>query len=370
MSGTEADNDDLIPLFGHKPRAPLPVDFSTLKRKKPHPDNASDKNRFYRGANDEEVVIDEDLLSEDELLYGEQEDQYEEADSRTKRQRVQESTTREIIARTTIRQRERARQKLSRDQKRLAAVLRQQDLTNGDLLQRYANDEEHLISIPVKSPYQSFVTETLGPEEPRINCFGCTKGVGLARIAPRAIGNLERMIKETISTQDIWTACVMISQHYEEEIRIPSNAARNPKLEAELPQWSERSVHDHLTSHTLEPSFVLFKCIMEIREHLKIITSSGLYRVPKEVYASGRPIELSDLVIDDKRHKQFIETNKLLMQAMSQRPDRMMFNNSNYNLTSTPQQIVVQKTTAVAVEAQDSVFRRTDLTEKATYKQV
>jgi hypothetical protein len=107
---------------------------------------------------------------------------------------------------------------------------------------------------------------------------------------------------------------------------------------------------------------------MELREHLQIITSSGLYRVPKEIYATGRPIELSDYVIDDKRHKQLIETTRALTQLMNQKPDKMMFNNANFSLHNTPQQIIVQKTSAKAVVAQDSIFRKTDLTEKTTYK--
>lgn len=360
-----SDDDGLIPIYKPEARPPLPVDISTLKRKKPF--DGADGHRIYSGANNEELVVDDELLSDDELLFDQDDVDFEDMAQNSKRQKLQESTTREMIARAQLAQKKRANQKLTRDQARLAVVLRTNDITNQDQLARFANDEENLITIPVKSPFQSFVNETLGPEEPRIRCFGCTKGVGLARIAPRSIANLERLIKETISTQDVWTSCVLISQYFEEEIRIPSNANRS-KVEAELVQWSPRSIYDHLTSHTMEPSFVLFKSIMEIREHLQIISSSGLYRVPKEIYSTGRQIEVNDLIIDDKRHKQLMETTKVLTQLMNQKPDRMMFSNSNFNLHTTPQQIVVQKNSAKEVERQESIFRKTDLTEKSTYK--
>ena len=243
QSGMSMDEDDgMIPLYKPTSRAPLPIDVSILKRKNPEGSNG-----LQHFDNDgEELIIDDELLDEDDLKYSVQEEDYTNNEARSKRQKVQESTVREMVAENALRRKKRAGHKLTRDEKRLAVVLRRQSLTNSDQMARYANDEDSLISIPVVSPFRSFVEETLGPERPRTQCFGCTKGVGRAGTTGRAIAGLERMIKETISTQDVWTACVMISEHYELEIRQPANANRS-KQEAELLEWSERSVYDHLT---------------------------------------------------------------------------------------------------------------------------
>ena len=115
---------------------------------------------------------------------------------------------------------------------------------------------------------------------------------------------------------------------------------------------------------------MLFTAIMKLRVHLRIIEGAGMYRVSKEVYASGREIEESDLIIDDKRHKQFLDTSKALTSMMKERPDKMIFSNANFNVNTVPQHIVVPKDTAKEVVRQKSVFTKTDLTQRHTYKEV
>lgn len=360
------DDDDIIPLHKAESRPPLPIDVSLLKRKKADKSQGGG-HRFFSGTNNDEYIVAEELLSEDELLGGQDEENQEEAAQASKRQRVQESTIREVIAESRLRTKRRARAKLTRDEKRLAVVLRKKSLTNADLQARYHNDQDSLITIGVLSPYESFVNETLGPSPPRRECFACMKGVGLARIAPRAIAHLQMQIKEALGTQEIWMACFHIELNFDEEIRIPSNAGR-AKEEGEIQPWTARSIFDHFCEHTMEPSFVLHKQIKMCQLDLDIASGPGHYRVPKEVYASGREIEIADLIIDDKRHKQILDLRKQLVWLLSQVPEKMMFSNANFNLHTTPQHVIVPKASAKEVIRKESIFSKTDLTEKTHYK--
>lgn len=356
------DELDLIPLHRAETRAPLAVDIHSLKRKTP--ELGGDGHQFFTGDGGEDIIVDEELFDEEDRLMLQDDMDKDAAAQQSKRLKVQESTQRELVARSALARKQRSKQLLSREEKRLAVVLKNKSLTNGELMARYANDEDTLISISVLSPFQSFVNETLGPEEPRIRCFGCTKGVGLARIAPRSIENLERQIREAIASQDVWTACVNISLNFRDEIMTPSNRDRR-KGESEINMWTPRSIYDHLTKHTMEPSFVLFNAIMELRTHLEILNATA-YRVPKEIYASGREIELTDYIIDEKRHRQRLETTKMLVQLYNCRPDKMAFSNAHFNTTTTPQYVIQPKLSAKDVSRETSIFSKTDLTAKST----
>lgn len=362
-----SESDELLPLTRPQ-KAHLPFDISSLKRQSSkQPD--SKRMRTYNNDEGDEIIIDAALLDDMEYALSDSEDEEIEQKQRSlSDKKKRERNQRSFIASEIVRSKRRGKQKLTTTESKLERVLTQSNYTNEDMAGALANDAYNLISAPVLSPFQSLVNKTLGPEQPRTACFGCTKGVGLARIAPRTISNLEMMIKDTIASQDIWVSCLMISQYFEEEIMIPSNASRR-KGETEIQPWTERSIYDHLTKHVLEPSFVLYNCIMQLRNHIEIIADSGLYKVPREIAEqSGREIDKTDLIIDPVRHKQLMETTKLLVQLMQQKPDTMMFSNSNFNMTSTPQRIITPKASATEVTHMKSIFTKTDLSKKAVYK--
>lgn len=341
-------------------------DILQLKRSSFDSVQESKRYKHYQDEYGGEIIIDkpEELYDGDFLqMMGEEKD----GQDTYKNAKNQEAQTRKYIAAELVRSKKRAKQKLSRAEAKLQKAIIQENKTNEDFREVYGNDPYTLVSVPIEPPLQAFINKTLGPEQPRSKCFGCTKGLGMAGIVPDAVEELTQYINEQIANQDIWVACIMISKKFEIMIRIPSNKGLKSSIRKEKPieEWSPRSVYDHLTKHILNPTYYLYNIQMQLRQHREIIMSS-LYKVPREVQNdSNRPIEKSDIIVDESAHKKLMETISKELQVMDKKPEKMLWSNTNLSLRQTAGAVIRPKANTIQHVNFKSEFDRTDLSSVA-----
>lgn len=345
-------------------------DLSRLKRVKQTGASDAKRTRWYEDDDGLEIYYEDadELVDPDELQdlseEASEDNHNEERLRRLGAARTTEAASRLYRSHELLRINKGAKRKATTAQRKMERIIQQKNLATEDIQEMVARDDFRLVSVPEQRPSTKFIDRTLGVADERHICFGCTRGVGLARISQESIEKLEEQIVENLSAQNICVASIFISQSYEELIRIPSNHSLN-KDELPLPEWTPRSVYDHLTSHTLEASFVLFNCVTSMREHLSII-EAGLYRVPVEVYRSNREITPSDLIVDPQRHKMYMETLRMLKEYMNQDSEKMMWSNERFNMSSAGGRAIRPKINAVRTLELDSVYTKTQIRNRSS----
>lgn len=365
---------DLIPLRSREDAlSTLPLDIENMKRK--YKQQGPDPKRFRTYENDDgdEYIVDKSLLPNDgyDMMSSESQDCVEEAamgEKRMQTRRLAEQSARAFTAAEVVRAKERGKRRLSKAERQLRKTLSDKNYTNEDRAKALAQDEYNLVSLPAVSPAQAFINSILGPPPPITECFGCARGIGMARVAQRKISDLTQYIRDVISTQHVCIACIMVEEYFKTEIMIPSNSIVM-KGEGQIPAWTARGVYEHLTRHVLEPSFVLYNCVLELRTHISVIMESGLYKYPREVVTvSDRTPGPADMIIDNTKHRQLMDSYKMLLQVMNQRPSDMLWSSTEFNTTSTSTLPISAKANAIEKVQMKSVFSQDNLAKKTTYK--
>lgn len=258
-------------------------------------------------------------------------------------QRKAERTVRHVDALQMLEDATEHKQMLSRGQRRLKTILHDNNYTYDDLALKVKLDEEGYRYVSVPSPMRAHINSLFGPEDIRSNCFACSRGVGLARVSENSLKTLEKTIMSLIGHINNDELSMLVSEHYEHQIRIPANKALR-KGEAPLPEWPPRSVLDHITKHTKEPSFILSHHIGQITDHIDVLLDSTVYKVPIEIYTvSNRPVNKADIIVNPTGHRMLMDSYKMLLQFMNQKPDNMLFHNDNFNTTHSTTGILAPK---------------------------
>jgi hypothetical protein len=201
---------------------------------------------------------------------------------------------------------------------------RRQPLTNEDAARLVNTDHESLLTLPFVPPDVSNITELFGPPISRAECFGCMRGVGVAKaVSSESLNVITHLLNEGVRTLGLDVLACQVSIYYTENVQLPANKLLRSG-ERPLPDWTPRGVYDHITEHIDCAPLTRITVRRQLREHLDILRSGGLYKVSSEALRSGRPLDKSDLIVDPVRHKQFLETAKAVI-SLCEESERPLF---------------------------------------------
>lgn len=343
------DEDDLVPLYGgydDEEEIVLPDNLFRMKRGAEFDNHNGKRQRVFTSAGGGQTFVDSDLLHTNLGLGDDDEsdenDVHDRDIHRVEQARSQESMTRGVRGATILQTAKQTKQQLTKGQKKLRKLIGQQNYTNDDLVEKLENDDEGLVFAPAVTPKTSLINSVLGPEEEREDCYGCSRGVGLARVKQTKLNDLRQLIIDLHGRTEILRLCVLVSEWFRTEIMEPSNDDLR-KSEMRIEQWTPRGVYDHISKHMDAPDFVLSGMVRDLREHLEILKSSSVYKVRAETARSRRKIHNQDIYVQQKSHKMMIETMNALHKMLNSNPEKMMFYNPTFNIMKDAPSVLASK---------------------------
>lgn len=301
-------------------------------------------NHFV-GRSGQNIHIDEGLFEDDDLS----DDSQEEAAR-------QQALQREIMAWQSIEGKKMS--ELTPGQKRIKRVL-EADATGDDSEKTLNNDLECLQYDPVPCPELLEAVRELGPSPPRSDCFGCERGVGVVEVSNEKIVELEAMIIAMYPYATKIKIAKMAAAHFEHHIRRPANDTLR-KGEMPLQRWLARSIYDHLTVHTNEPSLRLENVKDYMKDHIHQLLTTEVYRIPKNAkrrkvavhtptaQEHGRhpsmlvPADNRDVRVNPAGHRMLMDSVKLYVQLTNQNPETMANTNTKFSVPSGPKSLFTQ----------------------------
>ena len=243
--------------------------------------------------------------------------------------------------------------------RKIAKVLRQQNLTYDDVQENIQNDEEGLRWTPCVSPDIDLLHRFIGKGSDNSDCYGCSRGIGIERVDHKVIKALCDFITELASQTHLGELAVLVEEYFELNIRQKYNHNLSPGENPILP-WTSASIHEHIVYHVKEASFVHSHLLGMLLEHLRIVRYRSVYKAKSTAVHSGRRLGLPDIHVIEKGHKMLMDTTKMLMFVMSKKPQEMANFNPKFNVASSYTAAVNPKLTQAPIEQTRSIYDNPD----------
>lgn len=349
LPDADDDGDDII----------MPENLFKMKRGNDARAPDAKRQRVFTNSSGGHTYVDSALMQSDFDLPGEssedEEDEYDRNIRLLTENQLQESTSRGVRGASILNAARANKQQLTKGQKKIRKLIGQQNYTNDDLEEKLEHDDEGLVFVPAVTPKTALINSVLGPEEDRDDCYGCSRGVGLARVKQDKLNDLRSLILTLHGRTDILKMCVLVSEYFRTEIMEPSNANLR-KGENSIEPWTPRGVYDHITKHMDAPDFVLSGMVRDLRDHLEILKTGQVYKVRAETARSKRRIQNSDIFVNKGGHKMMLETMNTIHKMLNSNPERMMFYNSTFNVMKETPGVMSGKVTAEETTNLESIF--------------
>jgi len=285
---------------------------------------------------------------------------YEDHERYMLQQRGQESLQRGVRAADLIRDAESRKLPMARGQRKIYSIIKTKNYTNDDLVNKLELDDEGLAFASVLPPWESEIYKVLGPELDREECYGCSRGVGVARMDKTEILALRDVILDLYGTCHPLKYVALVYLYFRDKIMDPCNQKLR-KGEALIQPWNPRSIWDHVTKHTSEPSFVLGNLLDFWRNHMRQIQASEVYKVSAEVARSGRALEPQDIRVRKRGHDMMKDCTDMILKIQVQNPEKMMFHNPAFNAVKANPGIIAPKENVYETTKLKSVWDNKEL---------
>lgn len=239
--------------------------------------------------------------------------------------------------------------------RKLRRIMQSQNLTNDELLYGLENDEEGLRWVPALNPETSLEHSLMKSHNPLDSCYGCERGVGVARVTQEKLVELHKLIIDLFPTTHITHLCVLISEWFEENIKNEFNR-RPAKHLAPLQSWTPSSIYEHLTYHMTEASFIHNRLLRDIYQHYRVVLYREVYRVPAELVQPGSKVGLTDLRVAKRGHDMLMQSAKMVLEILSKKPETMSHYNEHFNVAQEYTAPVNRKANAKTAAKTTSIF--------------
>jgi len=348
LPNTEDDSEEII----------MPDNLFTMKRSNERGAPDAKRQRVFTNSSGGHTYVDSVLMNDNFDLGDDsdsEEDEYDRNIRQLRESQLQESTSRGVRGAYILHDAKANKRQLTKGQKKLRKLIGQQNYTNDDLEEKLEHDDEGLVFVPAVTPKTALINSVLGPEEDRDDCYGCSRGVGLARVKQEKLNDLRGLILTLHGRTDVLKMCVLISEYFRTEIMEPSNANLR-KGENKIEPWTPRGVYDHITRHMDAPDFVLSGMVRDLRDHLEILKNGQVYKVRAETARSRRKVHTSDIFVNKGGHKMMLETMNTIHKMLSSNPEKMMFHNSTFNIMKESPGVMSGKVSAEETTNLESIF--------------
>jgi len=221
-------------------------------------------------------------------------------------------------------------------------------------------DDEGLAFASIVSPDVDTINRVLGPEVDQEECWGCSRGVNVARINKDDLKEMREMMLDLYPTCHILKFVALIYCHFREKIMKPTNEKRR-KGEAPIEEWSPRSIYDHVTKHSPEPTFVVKQLLDDWRENYKLIRNNETFKVSTEVARRGTKPDPSDIRVRKRGVDMLKIATDMILKLETADPEKLLFHNPNFNLEKDTPGVIAPKTNVVETTKPRSVWENKEL---------
>jgi hypothetical protein len=243
--------------------------------------------------------------------------------------------------------------------RRISRVMRRQNITHQDMIDNLNDDDDGIRWRPCVSPDIDLLHRFIGKRVTNADCYGCTRGIGIERVGHKVLQDLCDFITEMIACTHPGEVCCMISEYFDFNIRDVYNENLAPGENAILP-WDPYSIHEHIFYHMKEASFIHKDLISALHEHFRIVRYRSVYRTTVEAARSGRQLDIQDMHVVEKGHKPLMDSAKMLLLAMSKRPQEMSNFNPKFNVANAYTAAINPKRQQAPLEQTKTIYDNPD----------
>lgn len=233
--------------------------------------------------------------------------------------------------------------------RKIARTMRRQMETYDDVRWRINNDEEGCGWYPVPSPQIHRLHKFIGKhvDDADIECYGCTRGIGIERVEHEVIRELKNFITESFGRMELDELCTQTYEWFEDNIRGRFNIGLG-KGENPIKPWSVPSIFEHITMHCNESTFLHWEMLRALHTHFRIIRDNSAYKAKVEALQSGRELSIADIHPSQAGHKMLLDSIKAITDLEAKDPRLMSNFNKNWAPASNCMGAVGTKVASVA----------------------